>query len=138
MIENPLLIDFMLDIGNVGGPSKRRGWRIYYSTEGHFVFKPDEETGKPTGKVDVLKTWQAIENIGYELCYDFIFIKRAGKDFLKAKYEKSQEKKEFFKYLYENYFMSDSTKFNESNLTSFLDGLDGKAKELAGLRLKRG
>ena len=63
MIEDPLLIDFMLDIANVGGPSKRRGWRIYYTTEGHFQFKDDPETKKPTGKVDVLKTWQAIEKL---------------------------------------------------------------------------
>lgn len=142
MIKDPLLIDFMLDIANVGGPSKRRGWRIYYTTEGHFVFKEekDKTTGKlkPTGKVDVLKTWQAIENIGYELCYDFIYIpSRMGADFLKAKYENSAEKREFFKYLYENYFISDPAKFNESNLNSFLNNLDGKAKELADLKLKR-
>ncbi len=138
MQKDPLLIDFMLDISNVGGPSKRRGWRIYYSTQGHFVYKPDKETGKSTQKVDVLNTWKAIENIGYELCYDFVFIQRAGAGFLSSKYESSAEKKDFFEYLYKNYFLSDSTKFHGSQVPDFLKGLSSKAKELAELKLQKG
>ena len=38
--------DVLIDINGVGGPNKRRGWRMTYSLDGHYVFDPPDADGK--------------------------------------------------------------------------------------------
>ena len=49
----------MMDINNVGGPNKRKGWRMNYSFDGHYVWDKDNTINAP-------KTFKAMEAIGYE------------------------------------------------------------------------
>lgn len=51
-------IDAMPNIGKVGGPIERGGWRNK-AYEGWFVFKAD-------GKPDPIETFKSLENIGFE------------------------------------------------------------------------
>lgn len=98
-----LLIDFMVNIGNVGGPAQRKGWRMLYSNEGNFVYKGE------TNELDVLKTWKALENIGYEAIHDLVVAPRIKETFLN---KNTSERKEFFDYLFEHYYSGDVSDFD--------------------------
>src|SRR3989344_867094 len=143
MQKQPLLIDFMMDIGNAGGPSKRKGWRMFYSSQGNFIYEDQKEgepkEGESTKKLNFLKTWKAIEKVGYELAYDFIY---NGDSYDVSNYRSTltnpAERKEFFSYLYQEYFIDNPTTFKESVLNTFLTSLQGKAEEVANIKNKLG
>jgi len=145
MMDEPTLLDFLVDVGNVGGPGKRKGWRVQYSADGHFIYKTIDGTkeGKPTDQINALESWKAVENIGYEVAYEFLFKPFGVPGGIKhALYggtsEVSQEKTEFFNYLYQQYFIKGSTTFNQAEVAKFLDGLTKDATKLAELKLKTG
>ncbi|MBI2641342.1 hypothetical protein HYW87_01985 [Candidatus Roizmanbacteria bacterium] len=118
-----LLIDDLVDFGNVGGPSKRRGWRMLYFIKDYFVHTKDAKVrlihraGIPQAglpEFDVLKTWQNIEKIGWEVVFDFISGNRIGDanaGFLN-KGEFKGKREEFFQYLYKTYFLEDKAGFD--------------------------
>lgn len=97
--------DVLIDINGVGGPNKRRGWRMTYSLDGHYVFDPPDADGKRP--FNVLKSFRAMEAIGYEALFDFIDkqVPERAMDLLKTtKGPLADQRNEWFKYMYERYF----------------------------------
>ncbi len=92
--KNVLFADFLNNISSAGGPLKRKSWRTEYQLNNLFVYKEDKTT------LDYTKTWQVLENIGYETLSDFVDT-RLPANFLK---EDGPAKQELFKYLYGRYF----------------------------------
>jgi hypothetical protein len=127
--------DAMMDIGNVGGPGKRKNWRMKYSLDGHFIRDPD-------GTINAPETFKAMEAIGYEAVFNFVQNDQAGPDLLKAT-EKTdpgqvKERKELFKYIYKRYFHEgDESSFQESELDNYLAKLQIRGEEKA-LKLIKG
>lgn len=127
--------DAMMDIGSVGGPGKRKGWRMKHSLEGHFVRDPD-------GSINAPKTFRAMEAIGYEAIFNFVQNKQVGVDLMKAT-EKTdpknvQERREFFRYVYERYFHEgDKSSFQESELDNYLSKLQIRGEEEALKQIKK-
>lgn len=115
-----VLIDDLVDFGNVGGPAKRRGWRMLWSAQDYYVFKKDAQGNilhkggfpqEASPQEDVLKTWQSVEKIGWEVVYDYVVNGRIDQDFLMKK-ESAGERTEFFKYLFKTYFGQDESQFD--------------------------
>lgn len=124
-----LLVDELIDFSNVGGPSKRRGWRMLQSLEGHFIYDKDSSLNYP-------KTYRAMDMIGYEAIADFLNYRvlndEKGEKFLSmtAKRKRSEfknkdawnkymgevnEKNEWFEEMYKRYFqpLGEKTDFNQ-------------------------
>ncbi|MDO8497286.1 MAG: hypothetical protein Q7S61_01955, partial [bacterium] len=92
--DGKLFVDFMMNIGNVGGPLKRAGWRLNYGHEPYYIFED-----KAGYKIDVMKTWKALEYIGYDPLLQFVNEKPAGMgEFLQSAEDKPR-RTEFFKYV---------------------------------------
>lgn len=123
-----LFIDEMIDVCNVGGPFKRRDWRMEKSLEGHLRYNPDKEGGG----VNALESFKAMDYIGYEAVADFFNNMRMGKDILK-KTELAGERKIFFQYVYEQYF----EKFDGADFDSYMAELR-KSGEKEALKVVRG
>ena len=121
--------DAMMDIGSVGGPGKRKGWRMKHSLEGHFVRDPD-------GTINAPKTFRAMEAIGYEAIFNFVQNDQAGPELLKAT-EKTdpgqvKERKELFEYIYKRYFHEGGEgSYQESELDNYLAKLQIRGEEKA-------
>jgi len=115
-----LLIDELMDICNVGGPLKRKGWRMEYATKDYYEFDGD--------KLNVFKTFKALENIGYEVINDF-FKGHLPDDFKKSAV--TGDKYNLFKYLYENYFLKDKKEFDKDEFTDYLKDLRSEQREKA-------
>jgi ethanolamine utilization protein EutQ (cupin superfamily) len=110
-----LFIDQMDNFGKVGSLLTRAGWRYEYALLGWT--KMDS-----VGKVQVLDTWKAFENIGYEAVNWF----QSNDDFkslLKAEND-NPKKQEFLKYLYTKYIDP-----NESTFNAYLDKMTTEAKK---------
>ncbi len=58
-----LFIDFMPNFGKVGGYFTRGGWRASHEIEGSLHYTMNE---KDERIIDALKSWKALENVGYE------------------------------------------------------------------------
>lgn len=122
--------DSMMNIGKIGGPGMRKGWRTHQALEGHYVYDKD-------GTIDAPNTFQAMEAIGYEAIYNFVKMKQAGPGLMKAteKDDPRQEVKErgeLFKYIYKKYFYDgDPQKYNESDFDNYMAGLKEKGKDKA-------
>lgn len=113
-----LLVDELIDFSNVGGPSKRRGWRMLQSLEGHFIYDKD-------GTLNYPKTYEAMDMIGYEAIADFlnnrVLNTENGEKFLsttandKDHPDGYKEKTEWFKNMYKRYFepLGEKTDFNQ-------------------------
>ncbi|MFH0979397.1 MAG: hypothetical protein V1803_00390 [Candidatus Roizmanbacteria bacterium] len=118
-----LFFDDLIDICNVGGVAKRRGWRMQYALEGHIKYKDiDLGGGKKINIVDALESFKAMDAIGYEAIADFLFNnKRMGEEILKAGDGTvlGKERREFFKYVFDRYF----TEFEKVNFDSYMKDL---------------
>lgn len=131
-----LFADVMLDINQLGGPNKRKGWRMDYSYDGHYVYDDDNTINAP-------KTFRAMEAIGYEaiahmLSTDKMWVKLLEATDKTAKgREDVAERTELFSYIYQRYFSADPTKFQESDLTNYLTSLRGKAEKNAMDKIKK-
>lgn len=134
-LPNKLFIDDVIDIANVGGPSKRRGWRMQYTLEGHFVYDSVDKDGKKLANPDLnyLETFKAMDVIGYEAIHDFM-ISRLGDKFLSAKEGPEVKKKdELFRYIFDKYFkvFDPNTSFE-----SYVNNLRKEGIEAADKQLK--
>lgn len=136
-----LFIDELVDMGNVGGPAKRRGWRQLFANEANLVYKEktvtvDGQTKKiQTGSIDALKTWQSLEKVGYEVMQDLVLAGRLPRDLLEAKSDALKtERKNFFNYLFKTYFGK-----SEGELDAYLETIrGGGARDAAIKRIKNG
>lgn len=107
-----------LNPGKVGSIYTRGGWRDYASYEVYLVRTQD-------GKMDVLESWKALENIGVELLNNFVkdgidkyFYETEKKGLPKKEYEdKCKEtqnnRQNLVKYLYKTYYGLDPDKDTE-------------------------
>lgn len=132
--DQKLFIDILQNIGNIGGLSRRAGWRWEAGCEGHYVDNTPEN-----GK-NHLTNIKRIENIGYEIFSYYInnFVKS---DFLEGK--NSDTKKEdptvatdrdnFFQYLFTSYIKPDFSLENDliqkKEYKDYLDTVRVKIKE---------
>lgn len=117
-LNEELFADSMIDIGQVGGPGKRKGWRMKYSLEGHFIYDKD-------GTINAPETFKAMEAIGYEAVYNFVQNDQAGKGLLKATETtdpvQAKERKKLFKYIFKRYFQeADQSSFQESEFNNYM------------------
>ncbi len=133
-----LFADFLVNIGKVGGPLQRKGWRTTFMLESLYYM---DNEGYKEGKIkndviDHVKTWKRFENIGYEIAQDFVAKLNADfaasyKGYKGAKGVNGEEnnryvrqKKELFRYLYGKYFGLD-----ESGADSYVDSLRSSAEK---------
>ncbi|MBI5127417.1 hypothetical protein HZA76_03090 [Candidatus Roizmanbacteria bacterium] len=134
-----IFADEMIDLLNVGGPAKRKGWRMLYSMEGHYVYDKDAE-GKAT--FNALQTFKAMEAIGYESIFNFIDtqLKSFGGDLLKATEGKGlQRRNELFKYMFKRYFFQGSEKeFQENDFNNYMKDLTKEGEESAFKKVREG
>ncbi len=125
-LPHDLFIDQLVDILNVGGPAKRKGWRMQYSLDPHFeYFSFKDGEGKSQKHIDPLKTFQAMEMIGYEALWNYIDNDRAGKDVLRATSGGFADRRnELFKYIYKRYFLKgDEANFNDAEYSKYMKDL---------------
>lgn len=98
-----LFIDQLVDNMSVGGILKRRGWRMAYSLEGHFVYKAEK-----SDKLDYLETFKAMDAIGYEAIFDLLDA-RVGKDKGLLKHRAgsagAKDMDDLFGYIFNRYFV---------------------------------
>ena len=132
--------DIMMDINNVGGPNKRKGWRMNYSFDGHYIWDPDNT-------INARKTFKAMEAIGYEGIAHLINSDEMWKKLLKATEatEKTnpgqvKERQDLFKYIFQRYFSEDPNKFQESDLDNYLAKLriQGEKNTLEKIKKNKG
>ncbi len=122
--NNTLMIDQLTNICKIGGIMSRKGWRLDYVIRDYLEYKSVDEKETKSKKLDVLKSWQALENLGFDVIDFFVGKETITDDFLKEKNgEKGKEKKQFFEYLYKKYFLEDEEKFNPTELDEYLKEL---------------
>lgn len=128
-----LFADAMMDINDVGGPNKRKGWRMDYSFDGHYVWDDDNTINAP-------KTFKAMEAIGYEAIAHMLSNDKMWSKLLEATDrsapEQVKERTELFSYIYRRYFSPDPEKYQESDLDNYLSKLKVKAEENAMKKIK--
>lgn len=132
IMDKELFIDFCNNIGKIGGPFQRKGWRTESWFKNYFLYDKDDE-GNKTDRVLAKETWKELENIGYEALHDFVHWNRMSEDFLKKssveigkkKINLKLERADFFGYLYEKYYSRDL-----GSLDDYLKNIkEGEAKE---------
>ena len=132
-LPEEVFLDSMMDLTNVGGPSKRKGWRLKYSLDGHFIYDKD-------GTINAPETFKAMEAIGYEAINNFYVNRQAGDNLLKATEKTApdqvNERKELFKYIFKRYFSDNPETFQESEFESYWSKLQIKGEEKAMKQLK--
>ncbi len=135
-----LFVDALMDINNVGGAAKRKGWRTNYQLDGHFIYDED-------GTIDAPETFKAMEAIGYEAIFNFYQTKQAGVGLLKATEETApgrkqvEERKKLFKHIFKRYFHEgDESSFQESELDNYLAKLrkTGEKRALENIKKNKG
>lgn len=101
--ERPLM-EILPNIMNVGSIVTRAGWRTAPAYEGWYTYKQVSKDGFEMNSpdIDVLKTWKALENIGYEVLYDFVGRIPDGLLLGHGAYSE-KERDDFFKYIYKKY-----------------------------------
>lgn len=102
-----LFADILNNIGAVGGPLKRKGWRTEYQLAQLYIRDKDTQ-GKES--INYLETWKQLQNIGYEVLFDFTN-KRIEDDFL-GKKQNRDKRNSFLKYLFKQYFGQDESAFD--------------------------
>ncbi len=132
-----LFIDEMINMARAGGPIQRKGWRQFFANEGNFIFEPNSTN------LDALKTWKALENVGYEVMYDLVssFGGRFPPELMRASNDKdaagktwAQKRTEFFQYLYDKYFDT-----SQGTLGDYLKRIRNEgAHETALQRIRKG
>ncbi len=101
-----VLMDILPNIMNVGSIITRHGWRTAPAYEGWYSYKTKTIDGeiRNTSDIHVLKTWKSLENIGYEVLYDFVANGRLPDNLLLAKGSYSgTERDELINYVYRKY-----------------------------------
>lgn len=104
-----LFVDILPNIGKGGSIITRGGWRIVNATEGWMVYDAS------SGKLDVVKSFKALENIGYEAVKSIDLSEIT-----------SNEKNDLYSYLYQKY-ISKNGDDNFANYISNLRDQNGKS-----------
>lgn len=129
-----LFADAMMDINNVGGPNKRKGWRMNYSFDGHYVWDADNTINAP-------ETFKAMEAIGYEGIAHLINSDEMWSKLLEATDRTApnqvRERKDLFRYIYKRYFADNPNNFQESDLDNYLNKLRDGAEKAALKKIKK-
>ncbi len=106
--------DMMVNIGLVGGPMQRKGWRTAWQLDSLYIDDKDPTTGAMV--TDHLKTFQHLENIGYEVLQDYVtklgqkipdadfFIARDTPSSKDEHKKLARQKDKLFKYIFKKYF----------------------------------
>ncbi len=112
--EEKLFIELMPNISRVGGYHSTHGLRTQIPlNEGHYVYKTkidDDGNEYMTNKTDYLKTWKALEGIGFESVYHYADI-IIGKDtaFLGLSGGNTKERDQLFTYLFDKFIKNDKS-----------------------------
>ena len=112
-----LFMDFCTNIGDIGGPFKRKGWRTASWFPHLFIYEKSTQPGIVSTKKDYLNSWKNMENVGYE-ALNFLVNQELSPpetgsppppqpDFLMGKAQLSK-RMELFKYLFGKYFGKDA------------------------------
>jgi hypothetical protein len=116
-----LFADFMVNMGRVGGPVERKGWRATYTFENLYYYKDvhDEKGALKDKLTDYVHTWKRFENIGYEAVQDIVQKLNTDPGTLGTAREKFgnstketyylEQKKELFQHIFDRYFKYDKT-----------------------------
>ncbi len=104
------LMELLPNFSHGAGIFSRPGWRLRPSYEQWVVYKKDKYEELKTNNVDLLATWMGIENIGFQVLYDFVvgdineegLEKRVIKE-PKPNQEPKENQREFYEYVYEKY-----------------------------------
>ncbi|OGK63114.1 hypothetical protein A2334_00025 [Candidatus Roizmanbacteria bacterium RIFOXYB2_FULL_38_10] len=107
-----LFADYLMNIGKVGGPMERKGWRTTYILQPlYYKDKKGITEGEQTSEIfDHVHTWQRFENIGYEIAQDFVTKLKpdfkgayaGGAGLANERYV--DQKKALFSYIFDRYF----------------------------------
>ncbi len=130
--KEKLFIDFCTNIGRIGGPVQRNGWRSSSWFETYYIYGDDGKT------LDHLKTWKNLENVGFEAIKDWIHgslsetyqKSRMNEDFLKTV---SPERTALFQHIFKKYFNQDPTGLND-----YLSTIRGQANEIVNKDIMAG
>ncbi len=99
--QEKTFFELLTNIGNIGSPLTRSGWRLGKAFEGWMDY---ESTTEEKGiNLKVIDSWKAVENIGYEVLLNFVQ-NRITSDFLA---NNNSQREAFFKYLNERYINGD-------------------------------
>lgn len=132
-----LFADYLVNIGKVGGPLERKGWRTSFILQPlYYKDKVGIGEGKQSVEVyDYVNSWKRFENIGYEVIEDlvaklpsspfpgsgqFVKAREGGSGPANARYV--AQKKELFDYLYTRYFKDSG----EGDANHYLKSIRGK------------
>lgn len=143
--DERMFFELMPNIGGAGSIITRGGWRMDAAYDGWII--RDEEHGEikdDRGRLRVLDSWKALENIGYEAVFHFVenklfdghniddFILANNKDLPNA----AQARDVFFEYIYKKYINAGRRPGEtfESYFASMKPGVEKTIKEL----IKRG
>lgn len=132
------ILDFLVNIGGIGGPFQRKGWRYEKGFAGLFQY-----TDRKEGSIDFLNTWKVMENVGIESLIFFVksrLIKEGkvpadddtGKKIpFKTDSRINSERMRLFEYIYKKYFTIDGKGNNATNLSlnEYLDFIRVKERE---------
>ena len=134
-IPEKIFMDAMMNIGGVGGPIRRGGWRTWH--EYNFLLKFVDEDFQ-SGNIDYLKTWKNVENIGYEVLVDFVGgIGGYKEDFPKEDFNGNlsdcPRKKALFEYVFEKYYGKEP-----SELQTYYSSILNKAEDNVHKKIKEG
>lgn len=126
--EEKLFVEMLPNIGKVGSLITRGGWRKEYAYDGWLI--------KDQGKVKILGSFKALENIGYEVAAHFIDKYVSDNKFLATP---SPERDEVLQYIYEKY-IKDSTNPGETGTTldEYYNLLRSDASNAIDLLIKSG
>ena len=144
-----LFADYLVNIGKVGGPLERKGWRTSYILQPlYYKDTAGISEGKQTVEIyDYIKTWKRFENIGYEAVQDLVtkmgpnpfpgsgeFPKayEGGKGLANERYV--EQKKELFNYLYTRYFKDTG----DGDVNHYLKGIRNSMEEKVWEDIKAG
>lgn len=115
--------DMLVNIGLVGGPMQRKGWRTTWQLENLYIY--DEAISQKKTYVDHVRTFKKLENIGYEVLQDYVTKLDGGFAGIYSKHGMNDvdkrivgQKKELFEYIFKKYFDKDP-----ADLGKYLDGI---------------
>lgn len=77
--DQRLFMEILINVAKMGGLQSRGGWRNDFAYEGWIHYKSTEDSTRKRSVVNYYETWRSIENIGYELLFDFV-VRKANQD----------------------------------------------------------
>ena len=136
--------DMLDNIGLVGGPMQRKGWRTSWQLNSLYVLDPitSKQGGKEVihQKTNHVKTFKYFENIGYEILQDYV--SKLDEDFAKVRNTPliagdakrlAEQKKELFEYIFVKYFNKEP-----KDLNTYLDVIRKEKRNATLSTLRKG